>query len=99
MDDDLVMKYNEEKCLKFYYQVLADWSRDVGVPPDDEHIPGAPEGFIDFLKDHPKLRIKYGHRTEQLVKCWNCGTEYSIRDTHCPNPKCGKFNPKRSSIR
>ena len=83
--------------MDFYYQVLADWSRGVGVPPDSDVIPGAPEGWIDFLKEHPNLRIKYGHKVVEQYKCWNCGAEYPIRNVHCP--VCKKFNPKRSSIR
>lgn len=92
------MKYNKKECEKVYYQVLADWSRGVGFPPDGD-IPNAPEGYREFLQDHPELRVKFGHKEEQQIECWNddCKNLYSIRLTHCP--KCGKFNSKRSSIR
>ena len=95
--ENLETHYNEKKCEIFYWKVKSDLSRGVAPPPEGD-FPGAPENFKQYLKDHPELQVKLQKTdTVQKIKCWNCGKEYSIRDTHCP--KCEKFNSKRSSIR
>lgn len=97
MGENLETHYNEKKCEKFFWEVLADLIRGVAPPPDGD-FPGAPENFKQFLKDHPELQAKFQAKGKvQMTKCWNCEKEYSIRNSHCPY--CRKFNKQRSSIR
>lgn len=91
--DDLGLIYYGKECEKFYYKVLAEWSRGEGPPPDSDFL-YAPIGYIEFLEDHPELRVKIKRKEKLQIECQYCKRLYSVREAHCPYPDCGKSNTK-----
>jgi ribosomal protein L40E len=55
-------------------------------------FPNKPQGFMEWLKEHPELKIGLTKRKEVELKiCWNCQHKYPIDHRKCP--RCKKFNP------